>query len=502
MSSPGAWQDRLCRGCGIVVAKTPEVDEAVNVAGCIRANSAGVCTQLFDLETLSATYVRRESFRAIERLLPAHIGMLPIELRALARELVERRVLTSIAAPREPPDVLSSDRSPAVRNLRVLCTFRCQLRCSYCQIVQNVQDVEQSLSISAARLRQAVEEFAVVAGDTPAATVTLTGGEPVFDLPKLFQLLGVIRSVLKSARVVLFTNGLELSPEICLKLAAMQCFVIVSLDGRSGSANRYRFGTSSELLARVKAALVALGQGRLPFGVSVTLTRSTLPSFFEEDVPYFLQTGAASLGVNVCHYLPASTESFRVEASEYADALFRVFTQTEGRLRVENVARFLGSVVMGKPHQRDCSAAGSGVTIFPDGSLAQCKSVGLVRGARLSGVTLLEYFASEQFERWRSRSTRLMDSCSGCQYRMLCGGGCGYDAYIRAGDFMSVIEEHCAYVKAIVGSLLQECVERAARVVQLSSETGVESMTTAERSLLFPSYCVDAAVPERSVGHE
>lgn len=455
---------------------------------------------LFAATTLQTCVLEHSLWAEVQRLLPAAPSNVPSATRSVVRTLQRCGALVSASEStcRGPVEVLTPEC--AVRTLRLLFTLDCGLRCEYCQVERNLVVTCPHGSMSASTLGRALALFKTLMACQSRATIIFTGGEPLEDSEGLWVAMRACRAALPDARLVLFTNGVHLVRRAVSELASARCFVLVSLDGASQAANRYRFGRSPSLFDKVQRGVGLLREGRVPFGISATVTDANVDSLVMVDVPSFVQLGAVSLGLNLCHRLASGQFSGAVSMARYASVLAEVFHATAGSIVVENVGRFLRPIILEEARYFECSASGSGVTVLPDGRVGHCKSLlvlGVDRPADGAGRPWEDAPLHRQFLR---RSPLWMARCSSCWAQRMCGGGCALDAFVSCGSLCQPDEGHCEYVKALSSTLIRELVHRV--VPSCSDPLAAVVPSIDEKARAFGAYFADSLKEHRSAGHE
>ena len=120
-----------------------------------------------------------------------------------------------------------------IKSLVLRVTERCNLRCAYCYAAGSgcrAADMSEALAIQAVSLSCSEGE---------SLRIQFTGGEPLLRLETMEAVFAYGRRTGRRLRLAVQTNGTLLTPDVCRRLAAMDCALGVSLDG-VGAANGSR----------------------------------------------------------------------------------------------------------------------------------------------------------------------------------------------------------------------------------------------------------------------
>ncbi|NLU40924.1 MAG: thioether cross-link-forming SCIFF peptide maturase [Firmicutes bacterium] len=355
------------------------------------------------------------------------------------------------------------------RPLKAVClhaAHACNLACSYCFVAdawRRRQGGSQPPFGDAALMPPEVGKAAVdlmirESGAVKQLEVDFFGGEPLLNFDSVVQIadyaLEAAARANKSVHFSLTTNAVGITPEIVEYMDRMHFSVILSIDGRPETHDRWRRfpdGTSSH--ARVAAGISEYLErtGVRDYYVRGTYTRANLD--FAKDVAYLLGLGIDRISMEPVvgspeseygigtHDLPAVRREYELLVTEYRSA------RRAGR-PFEFFHFNLGALT-GQCHERRLMGCGAGnqyLAVTPSGDLYPCHQfvgdTGLRLGDVWSGVTRLDVA-----DRFRGVGVLEKPRCRRCWARYLCSGGCHAAAYKASGRIDGVDEVACGITK-------------------------------------------------------
>jgi hypothetical protein len=181
------------------------------------------------------------------------------------------------------------------RNLQLMITRRCQLRCSYCPVVKGHADMPRAVIDRAVDL--------LLTGDRPDLRLDFSGGEPLL---RRDDVLRAARRMVEGASrrgqqasFYMVTNGFALDVPLASELAELGFRVELSLDGEEPVHNRCKtpVDPGENPYVRTRAALDAALQAGLDHTVVMVVTPETV-SAMGRSLAHVLASGARSVDVN------------------------------------------------------------------------------------------------------------------------------------------------------------------------------------------------------------
>lgn len=350
----------------------------------------------------------------------------------------------------------------AYRPLKAIClhvSHACNLRCSYC-FVSKVWDEpagrpEDKVPLMPPEVgMRAVDLMILESGRVTNLEVDFFGGEPLLNFDAVVAITDYARSAAKAAdksvHFSLTTNAVELTPEIVQYMDRMGFSVILSLDGRPETHNRWRrFPDGSGSYDRVLEGITTyLKHSTLKdYYVRGTYTSANLD--FAEDVRYINQLGVDRISMEPVVSAGAGDYGLRLEdVPELRRQYERLVEYYSGQNRCGHPFEFfhfnLGAL-SGQCQERRLLGCGAGhqyLAVTPAGELYPCHQfvgdASFALGDVWSGVT-----RPDVSERFRHTSVLDKPSCRSCWARYLCSGGCQAVSYRTSGDIAGVDDVAC-----------------------------------------------------------
>lgn len=308
-----------------------------------------------------------------------------------------------------------------VRSLVLRLTERCNLRCAYCYADRGetaIPDMTEEL---------ALEAVSLCCPEGGSLRIQFTGGEPLLRLEIMEAVSAFGRATGRRLRLAVQTNGSLLTPDVCRRLAAMECAVGVSLDGLA-SANTLRVlpGGDPAFTAAVQG-IRSLGAAGLRCNLTTVVTRVSAPYLGQlPDLALWLGN-VTGVGLDLFRPLGrgegqtlAPTEEALEQGLRALIRRTREVQEAGAPFRLRELERFRRRQACGGCHgiycyaQTDWSLAVDGAgDCWPCSSLAgnpRCFLGNLRNGLPRRPRTELRLNAPE--------------TCIACEAFPLCGGGC------------------------------------------------------------------------------
>ncbi|MBU6996977.1 MAG: radical SAM protein [Theionarchaea archaeon] len=336
----------------------------------------------------------------------------------------------------------------------IIITYRCNLECSYC--------INSSLLGSAPSWlnkrisRDSVDKAFAVMKDMKEKTVRrhpiyVTGGEPL--LPENRAIVEYILdlSAHSGDKVAANTNGYYLAQYADL-FEKYGTFTMagVTLDGPPTVHDRRRkTGQGPGSFWRIVEGIEAIRPLSIHVGIRVNVDKTNIDAL-PELVAFFEERGWADdkhFSFCVCRVLRTGTPHDACLLTPL-EAIQKIITMhTEGVLprymkyecSYSNPGTLWGTL-QGKgplrPRLYYCPGLGETFIYDPHGDIYGCPQ--LVGNPEYRIGTYAPHFKLEPFlDTLKARTPLNMAECRECTYALLCGGGCGYNAHIEHGSFMS-----------------------------------------------------------------
>lgn len=329
-------------------------------------------------------------------------------------------------------------------------TNRCNYQCAYCIVDGGKSDKE----LSTQQLYTLLDE----AYSLGVRHLGISGGEP-FIYPKFINILD---SCLKRFGVNVVTNGSLIDNDLAKTLGHLSyesnLSVRVSLDG--ASADVHEIFRDKGTYKTAISAIQNLLKYEVPVGVYTVLHKKNLSKFYE-----FLGF-MRSMGVNIVRVLPLFPMGRGTELMPYIlnkqewwdllkskDSLEKEFMI---RILAESPLDFLASSshnIKAKP----CLAGYLYLGIAPNGDVFPCPYMMDVVLGNIQRNTLLDIWSNSPILASLRDSNGLKGSCTTCQYKEKCRGGCRGLSYHVYGDF-SYPDPYCPIAnKEIAKKSISSC---------------------------------------------
>ncbi|SMB88980.1 uncharacterized protein SAMN00808754_0095 [Thermanaeromonas toyohensis ToBE] len=351
-------------------------------------------------------------------------------------------VLEELARCQEEGTLFTQDRvagwyhppEPLLQGLCLHVSHDCNMRCRYCFAGGGSFGGKRNLmplSIGKA----AIDFLLTASGPRKRVEVDFFGGEPLLNFPVVRELVFYGRSrahaLGKEIRFTLTTNGLALDKEMGDFLNREGISVILSLDGRPETNDRYRRtyrggGTYHIVLPRIKDFLKS--RGYRDYWIRGTYTRDNLD--FTNDVAYLVALGFQFISLEPVVASPGVPYSLRTEdvsaiKKEYQRLASFYF---EARSRGHPFEFFHFNLDLnGGPcltkRLHGCGAGVSYLAVSPEGDLYPCHQLVGQEHFRLGHVeTGIQ--REELQEEFRQAHVYNKPRCLRCWARFYCSGGC------------------------------------------------------------------------------
>lgn len=305
---------------------------------------------------------------------------------------------------------------PSLSSAYLHVTQRCNLACRHCYSAGNDRNSLPDPSLS--QLDHAIKVLAALG----CTRLVISGGEPFLrnDLANI----SVLARDAGIATVIILTNGLLITDETANALANKVSCIAVSFDGTSADSCAYLRGASH--FEPLVAAIRRIRDMGIEARIIPTLHARNLA-----DITAYQQL-ASELGVML---------SFSLLTGDICSLGDLALTNTQlHRLGVSCAALGLpgNDSFESKPPlsaRRSCGAGSHTLSIAADGTVYPCHM--LHRRELAMGNAFLDtpksILSSAIAHIFQSLDVNMLNRCSSCEFRHLCGGGCRARAYLTSG---------------------------------------------------------------------
>jgi uncharacterized protein len=345
--------------------------------------------------------------------------------------------------------------TPTTLNAWLHVSNACNLSCTYCYVSKSDEVMSAQVGYRAVDAVLA----AAVRHDLPAVRLKFAGGEPTLNMPLVLKLKDYARRRAEELglvlQTVLLSNGVGLGNQLLATLLARNIGLAVSLDGLDGSHDVQRPMSSGSGSARSVQRTVARAQalGLCP-DVTITVTGRSVDSL-PETVDWLLERGlpfALNFVRGHDHITPET--GLEIDDDQLIAGVRRAFSAIEANLpSYRLIGSLLDRVQMGTPHHYPCAAAHSYLVIDHQGRVAQCQM------ALDNPVTNI--WAADPLAEVRNAPSGIpglsvdeKDTCSSCEWRYWCAGGCPLECYRAHGRF-DAPSPFCDVYRALMPDLVR-----------------------------------------------
>lgn len=325
----------------------------------------------------------------------------------------------------------------------------CNLSCVHCLLGDRRQSTRGVLPADVARraIRQGL--------DLGVRQFYITGGEPLLH-PEFFDLAA---RATEEARLTVLSNGTTIDEPIAKRLAALPRFSLqISLEAPDSATNDAVRGRGAVEKA-LRGIRLLIDAGLVP-AVSTTLTSLNVDKL--PDVTAL----AGRLGLKRHHVIwlhhrgkAAADTRLSVAPDRLADTMLRAREVGERvGVAVDNYCS-LRSRLCAAPNTRHdlCHCAHEMLCVGSDALVYPCPvlvgepafAAGDLRTHPLAGI----WCDSETLQRIRSLSVAVLEQCSDCDVRFLCGGGCLSQTFYETGR-LDGPDPYCSAYRRMIGDEL------------------------------------------------
>lgn len=373
-----------------------------------------------------------------------------------------RRAWEELGRITSAPEAHSPDPVLPARRLRALCLLVsqcCNLACDYC-FAQGGSYGSQGGLMDATTARRAIDFLLKESGATTNLQVDFFGGEPLLNLPVVFDAVGYGREQArargKELQFTLTTNALLLDTEVRERLDRERIGLILSLDGPREVHDLHRRradgGPSFDLAwPRIRAAIQAR-QGK-DYYVRGTVTH--LHPVLAATARALLEMGVGRISLEPVVSGPdhpyALTEADLDKLVEEYRSLARLARDRalEGRPFV--FYHFLLDAQRPLCTTRRLTGCGVGVeylAVSHQGDLYPCHQLAGLPRYRLGTLSTGPHLDPELSRLFARRHLEVQEECPHCWARYYCGGGCPAHALSLNGNLFKPALPACRLIRA------------------------------------------------------
>lgn len=338
------------------------------------------------------------------------------------------------------------DRGPLFHNnylIEILITEKCNLVCEYCFAEASKRKKDMPLSIGYKIIDEAMKI------PSPNITFEFAGGEvlSVFDTFKklVYYIETVRKKTRKNARIIIQTNCTLINDEIASFIKSHNIRVGVSLDGPKtiNDKTRYFYGRKGSYDDKIKG-IETLKKNNISFGLLTVITKHNYCKA-EEIAKHFVSIGCQHGKFNPVFPIGRAThhwEDLAITAAQYfafMKDLLNCIINEKLPFVDSNLIYMINNIIRRTRDYRcmrsPCGAGEDYIVVDPRGDLYPCARY--VYDDRLcmgnitdvNGTLHLRFMKNKIVKELKKRTVKKISTCSECDYRHFCEGGCSLAAY-------------------------------------------------------------------------
>jgi uncharacterized protein len=349
-----------------------------------------------------------------------------------------------------------------METLYLIVADKCNLRCTYCFVLNNMPDGYRQTIMSFPVAKEAIDMFFRNLSMNPPQysnkfkAIYFYGGEPFINFPVIKSSVEYIESAYAEQvcamgdkfRISIVTNGTLVTEEIAKFIAARKnIHVAISIDGpqevhdvmRKCENGKGSFADAMRGLQFFKEA------GKNDVAISSTVSGHNI-----DKLPLLLelnhQHGFVSINLNPLNETANSpvSKSYMRKVSQKMLEYFEL-ARKEG-VYEDRVMRKVRAFTNKRIHTHDCHGLGSQLVCSPDGQLGVCHEGIGTRQFFLGRVSKeFDFHNNSTITEWKTRTPLNMPQCFDCPAIGVCGGGCAYGAWLRNGSIWAVDDRFCTH---------------------------------------------------------
>lgn len=386
------------------------------------------------------------------------------------------------------------------RNLVLLVSNDCNFRCLYCQIEENMEN-KNMINMSIEVAQKALDLLKRNSNVDAKKTITITGGEPLLNIPVVKFIIERARASFENTRIVIFTNGSLVTNELARYFRDNDILVLVSLDGPEEMHNKVRMNKANKgtFDSAMNGYNILKDEG-CNVGISAVGGKHNIEKL-DETFGFFTELTPPSIGFNFSHFLIGKENPTEIPIELFGKILRKFYEQLrEKGIFLENISRPITAFTSNIPKVNECQAQGKGLTVDARGKVGPCKSL-LVNDIYSEDIDNIVYVKdNSMFKSWAKRSPLIEDGCKDCAALSICGGGCAYDSFISySGDYKKIDERICRYEKDMLEYLLWDLMKNIRHMI---NDNNIYFPSEEDQKKAFERFYDINNELQKSVGHE
>ena len=349
------------------------------------------------------------------------------------------------------------NNSKIIKALCLHVAHTCNLNCSYCFASQGKYQGDRAL-MSFEVGKQAFDFLIANSGTRRNLEVDFFGGEPMMNWDVVKQLVEYARSVEKkhgkNFRFTFTTNGVLLNDEVIDFLNREMHNVVLSLDGRKETNDRFRRdyagnGSYDKIVPNFKRLVEK--RGGKDYYMRGTFTHHNVD--FTEDIFHMADLGFTELSMEPVVCPPddpcALTEEDLPKLFEQYEILAKEMIKRKKEGRPFTFYHYMLDLKHGPCIYKRITGCGSGteyMAVTPWGELFPCHQ--FVGDAKYSLGNIWDGITNTEIQDgFRTCNAYSREECRDCWAKLYCSGGCAANSYHATGSIGGVYEYGCKLFK-------------------------------------------------------
>ncbi|MGB5018595.1 MAG: radical SAM protein [Candidatus Moraniibacteriota bacterium] len=387
------------------------------------------------------------------------------EIPELIQDLVEQGMVVRFDEDDEAVFIAKKQRALfpiGIETLYLLLTESCNMRCTYCFILDGMPEDYRLNSMSWETAKVAIDAFFANIWKNPPIykkslkSINFFGGEPLINFRLIQKVVEYVEATYavemdaagESFIYSLITNGTMITREMAEYFSEHpRINVTVSIDGMQAVHDQkrvFRNGSGSfDDALRGLHFLKAAGCSKI--SLSCTVAEHNM-DYLDQLLMLHQEFGFLSVNLNPL----LDTEQSQV-SPEYMlavnERMISYFMKArEVGVYEDRVMRKIRPFISKRIHAFDCQATGHQLVCSPTGRLGVChEGVGMSNYFFAQVSSDFDFHGHPVIQEWGRRTPLNMPQCYGCEAIGVCGGGCAYGAHLRHGSIWSVDDRFCGH---------------------------------------------------------
>lgn len=344
-------------------------------------------------------------------------------------------------------------------------TMACNLRCDYCYIYNNPNNVGISINMTMEVVDTFLEKYVkyLIKNDIRDATIQFYGAEPLRNWEIVKYCITQGRSQFPFSFVII-TNGTLLDSAKISFLRENDVGIGLSLDGPKGitDAHRKRINNNESVYEYVADQIENLKESGIRTALSVTITNEFL-DIQDEILDWFEIIGIKNINYNLLHF-HKNMAGIKDYYSRATDFLIRSYNRLYNKgIFDDRILRKISAFTNEVFYYADCGAAyANQITIKPNGDVGVCQGEFATNHGRIGNI-LKDPFDTicnnQERLSWKRNTPIYNETCYKCEAISICGGGCLIQSLELDENSMHIDYGFCIHTKKLFFWLLQKLYE-------------------------------------------